>query len=291
MRATLACPPACDDAVMWTDLDRPPLDAAALRAALTAPGGEWAALDVVASTGSTNVDLLAAARAGAADRTVLIAEHQDAARGRHARAWSSPPRAGLSLSVLLRGTGVPLACIGWLPLLTGVAVADAVQRVAQVKVTLKWPNDVLIDGRKLGGILAEVASTGPEPTVVVGLGLNVSLRADELPVPTATSLVLVSAACTDRDPILRAVLRELAARERAWRAVGGDPARSGLAAAYRARCSTLGQDVIVTLPQDHALHGRAVDIDDTGRLVVRDKDGTQHVVAAGDVTHVRAAER
>jgi len=276
---------------MWTDLERPPLDVAALRAALVAPGGDWAALEVVASTGSTNADLLAAARAGAADRTVLIAEHQDAGRGRHARAWSSPARAGVFLSVLLRTAGVPLAQLGWLPLLTGVAAADAVQRVAQVEVTLKWPNDVLIDGRKLGGILAEVSTTKPDPVVVVGLGLNVSLRAEELPVPTATSLVLASAACTDRDPILRAVLRELAAREIAWRRVGGDPVRSGMATAYRARCSTLGRDVIVTLPQNRTLHGRAVDIDETGRLVVRDEGGTQHVVAAGDVTHVRAAER
>jgi len=243
---------------------------------------------VVTSTGSTNADLMAAARAGAPDRSVLIAEHQDAGRGRHARAWSSPARAGLSFSVLLRTAGVSLAELGWLPLLTGVAVADALRRVAQVDVTLKWPNDVLIDGRKLGGILAEVASTGPEPAVVVGLGLNVSLRADELPVPTATSLVLASAACTDRGPVLRAVLRELAARERAWRAVGGDPVRSGLAADYRARCSTLGRDVLVTLPQDRTLAGHAVDIDGTGRLLVRDEAGTEHAVAAGDVTHLRA---
>ena len=276
---------------MWTDLERPPLDATALRAALVAPAGDWASLDVVSSTGSTNADLMAAARAGAADRSVLIAEHQDAGRGRHARVWSSPARAGLSLSVLLRTAGVSLTELGWLPLLTGVAVADALRRVAQVDVTLKWPNDVLIDGRKLGGILAEVASTGPEPVVVVGLGLNVSLRADELPVPTATSLVLASAACTDRGPVLRAVLRELATREHAWRAVGGDPIRSGLVADYRARCSTLGRDVLVTLPQDRALAGRAVDIDESGRLLVRDEAGTEHAVGAGDVTHLRAPER
>lgn len=276
---------------MWTDLDRPPLDAAALRAALLAPGGDWTALDVVATTGSTNADLVTAARAGAADRSVLIAEYQDTARGRHARTWSSPPRAGLALSVLLRTTGVPLSALGWLPLLTGVAVADAVQRLAGITVTLKWPNDVLIEGRKLGGILAELAVSTPEPVVVVGIGLNVSLRADELPVATATSLLLQAAACTDRDPILRAVLRELAAREIAWRGVHGDPIRSGLAADYRARCSTLGQHVQVSLPQGVVLVGDAVDIDDTGRLVVREENGSRHAVSAGDVTHVRAAQR
>jgi BirA family transcriptional regulator, biotin operon repressor / biotin---[acetyl-CoA-carboxylase] ligase len=276
---------------MWTDLERPPLDVAALRAALVAPAGDWASLDVVARTGSTNADLLVAARAGAPDRSVLVAEQQDAGRGRHARTWTSPARAGLSMSVLLRTTGVPLSVLGWLPLLAGVAVADAVQRLAEVEVTLKWPNDVLIDGRKVGGILAEVAATTPEPAIVVGLGLNVSLRAEELPVPTATSLLLAEAACTDRDPLLRAVLRELAAREARWRSAGGDPVRSGLVADYRARCSTLGRTVVVTLPQGRALNGEAVDVDDMGRLVVRDAEGVQHSVSAGDVTHVRAAER
>jgi BirA family biotin operon repressor/biotin-[acetyl-CoA-carboxylase] ligase len=276
---------------MWTDLERPPLDVAALRAALVAPAGDWASLHVVARTGSTNADLLVAARAGAADRSVLVAEQQDAGRGRHARTWTSPARAGLSMSVLLRTTGVPLSVLGWLPLLAGVAVADAVQRLAEVEVTLKWPNDVLIDGRKLGGILAEVAATTPEPAIVVGLGLNVSLRAEELPVPTATSLLLAEAACTDRDPLLRAVLRELAAREARWRSAGGDPVRSGLVADYRARCSTLGRTVVVTLPEGRALNGEAVDVDDMGRLVVRDAEGVQHSVSAGDVTHVRAAER
>ena len=265
------------------------MDTDAIRAALVAPAGDWAALDVVESTGSTNADLIAAARVGAADRSVLIAEHQAAARGRHARTWSSPARAGLSLSVLFRASGVGPSQLGWLPLLTGVAVVDAVRRVAQCDVTLKWPNDVMVGNRKLGGILAEVAATAPEPAVVVGLGLNVSLRTEELPVPTATSLALESASCTDRDPILRAVLRDLAAWEIAWRREGGDPVRSGLAEAYRARCSTLDQGVVVTLPQEQTLVGHAQDIDETGRLVVCDKRGTHHAVAAGDVTHVRSA--
>ncbi|WP_127783863.1 biotin--[acetyl-CoA-carboxylase] ligase [Rhodococcus sp. X156] len=276
---------------MWTDLDRPPLDAAALRSALVEPAGGWAALDVVTSTGSTNADLLDAARAGAADRTVLIAEEQVSGRGRHARQWTSPPRAGVNLSVLLRTRGVPLDQLGWLPLLTGVAVAEAVQQIAEVPVTLKWPNDVLVHGRKLGGILAELAATGPDPVVVVGLGLNVSLRAEELPVPTATSLALEQSACTDRDPVVRAVLRELARQERAWRGKAGDPVLSGLAQAYRARCSTLGQEVLVHLPHGEELAGEAVDVDATGRLVVRDATGRTHALSAGDVTHVRSAQR
>jgi BirA family biotin operon repressor/biotin-[acetyl-CoA-carboxylase] ligase len=280
--------PVADDTA-WTDLDRPPLNALALGRALVAPGG-WAALDVVADTGSTNADLLEAARTGAPDRTVLVAEHQGTGRGRHARTWSSPPRAGLALSVLLRTTGVPVSRLGWLPLLAGVAVVDVLRRVAEVDAVLKWPNDVLIGGRKVAGILAEVAATSPEPAVVVGVGLNVSLRTDELPVPEATSLTLAGAALTDRDPLLRALLRELGDREREWRAGGGDPA-AGLAQDYRARCSTLGQDVRVVLPHGGELLGRAVRIDDDGRLVVRDGSGTEHVLSAGDVTHVRLAGR
>lgn len=277
------------DDTPWGDLDRPPLNAAALRRALVTPTG-WASVEVVADTGSTNADLLEATRAGAQDRTVLVAEHQGTGRGRHTRTWSSPPRAGLTLSVLLRTTGVPVARLGWLPLLAGVALVDVLRRVAEVDAALKWPNDVLIGGRKVAGILAEVAATTPEPAVVLGIGLNVSLRFEELPVPEATSLVLAGAALTDRDPLVRALLRELADRERDWRAAGGDPA-AGLAQDYRARCATLGEDVRVLLPHGAELLGRAVRVDDDGRLVVRDGAGTEHVLSAGDVTHVRLAAR
>lgn len=276
---------------MWSDLERPPLDAAKLRSALVAPRGPWAALDVVAATGSTNADLRAAAAADAPDRTVLVAEEQGAGRGRHSRVWSSPAQAGLYLSVLWRPTGVPTQALGWLPLLTGVAVAEAVGRLAELPVRLKWPNDVLIGDRKVAGILAEVVGTGASPAVVVGVGLNVSVRAEELPVPTATSLSLESAACTDRDPLLRAVLRTLAEREGAWRRAGGDPERAGLAADYRALCVTLGQQVEVALPREVTLRGEAVDIDELGRLVVATAAGERQSVSAGDVTHVRPAQR
>jgi len=275
---------------VWEDLDRPPLNVTALRRAVVVPRGDWAALDVVSTTGSTNADLLAAARAGARDRSVLLAEHQGSGRGRHTRTWSSPPRAGLALSVLLRTSGVPVARLGWLPLLVGVAVVDVLRRVAEVDAVLKWPNDVLVGGRKVAGILAEVAATAPEPAVVVGLGLNVSLTAEELPVPEATSLLLSGAACTDRDPLLRAVLREVGARERRWRAAAGEPA-AGLGADYRLRCSTLGRDVRVALPGGEQLLGTAVAVDDSGRLVVRARSGASHVLSAGEVTHVRLTGR
>ena len=149
---------------------------------------------------------------------------------------------------------------------------------------LKWPNDVLVGGeRKLAGLLAEVV----DDAVVVGLGLNVSLRADELPVPTATSLALEGSDVVDRDPVLRAVLRGLAERYRAFEATGGDAAAAGLVDAYRSVCGTLGRQVRVELPGDRTLHGEAVDVDDAGRLVLRTEDGMT-TLAAGDVVHLRS---
>jgi BirA family biotin operon repressor/biotin-[acetyl-CoA-carboxylase] ligase len=155
--------------------------------------------------------------------------------------------------------------------------------LGEVEAVLKWPNDLLIDERKGAGILAESVGDG----VVIGIGLNVTLRADELPVPGATSLLLAGAACTDRDPLLRGLLRTLADRYRAWCAAAGDPDASGLAAAYRTHCATLGREVRVGLPDGGWLTGTASDVDGAGRLVVAGSDGTRVSVSAGDVTHVR----
>ena len=277
---------------MWSDLQRPPLRVQSLRRGLLVPNGDYAALDVVAETGSTNSDLATAARAGAPDRTVLVAEHQSAGRGRGTRGWRSPPRAGLSFSVLLRPHAVPSRRWGWLPLLAGVALADAVRAVAEVDAVLKWPNDLLVgpQRRKCAGILAEVVSGGDTPAVVVGIGLNVTVTADELPADAAaTSLAIEGAACSDRDPLLRAVLRELSRTEKTWREHNGDAGASGLREAYQRRCGTLGQRVRVELPAATVLVGHAVDVDSDGRLLVRDDRGTEHAVSAGDVVHLRPA--
>ncbi|WP_369267305.1 biotin--[acetyl-CoA-carboxylase] ligase [Streptomyces harbinensis] len=217
----------------WSDLDRPPLNARALRTALVRPAALWTGLTVVESTGSTNADLAAAATSGAAaPGTVLVAEEQLSGRGRLDRRWNAPARSGLFVSVLLTpGHDVPAERWGWLPLLAGVAAVTALSPVAEVETALKWPNDLLVtvDGteRKLGGILAERV-TLPDGTaaVVLGMGVNVSLRADELPVPTAGSLLLAGARTTDRDPLLRALLRSLADWYGRWTAAGR-PARTG----------------------------------------------------------------
>ncbi|NLU66714.1 biotin--[acetyl-CoA-carboxylase] ligase [Streptomyces sp. HNM0574] len=275
----------------WTDLDRPPLDAAALRRALLRPDALWTALEVVQRTGSTNTDLAERLRAGERldEGTVLVAEEQTAARGRLDRQWSAPPRSGLFVSFVLK-PAVPQDRWGWLPLLAGVATASAVARTAGIDTALKWPNDLLADvggeERKVGGILAEQAGEG---TVVLGLGLNVSLKAAELPVPTAGSLTLAGAHAADRDPLLRAVLRSFDDWYGRWTATGGDPTESRLLEAYAAGCSTLGRTVRAELPGGEHLTGEAVAVDGDGRLVLATEQGVQRPVGAGDIVHLRPA--
>jgi BirA family biotin operon repressor/biotin-[acetyl-CoA-carboxylase] ligase len=271
----------------WTDLDRPPLREAALRSALVVDGSLWRDLRVVERTPSTNADVAAAARGGSPEGLVVLAEEQTAGRGRAGRTWQAPPRSGLALSVLLRPP-VPRESWGWLPLLAGLSVTAALRAPSGLDLGLKWPNDVLVDGeRKLAGVLAEVV----EDAVVLGIGLNVSLRRAELPVPTATSLALEGSEMLDRDPVVRAVLRELARRYRGFVTAGGDPDaptdETGLRSAYRSACVTLGRVVRVELPGDRELVGEAVDVDRSGRLLVRAEDGTTNALAAGDVAHVR----
>ncbi|MGW0177712.1 biotin--[acetyl-CoA-carboxylase] ligase [Rhodococcus sp. NPDC003322] len=275
---------------MYTDLSRPPLNADALRTALVRGGADprafYSTLDVVAETGSTNADLLARSVDSALDRAVLIAEYQDHGRGRHSRSFVAPPRSSVSVSVLLRMPGLPLASMGWFPLMTGLAAVDALRTVAEVDAELKWPNDVLIGGKKVAGILAEVAATSPAPAVVIGVGLNVTMTEAELPVPTATSLQLAGAATTDRDTLARALLRSLAAQFTAWQEDGWRV--DGLAADYRRRCGTIGQRVRVELPGNEELIGTATDVDLQGRVVVQpDGSGDAVPVSAGDVTHLR----
>ncbi|MER6077424.1 biotin--[acetyl-CoA-carboxylase] ligase [Streptomyces sp. NPDC001833] len=278
----------------WSDLDRPPLNGAGLRRALVRDGGHgglYSDIEVVDSTGSTNSDLVArAVSKGADEGAVLVAEEQTAGRGRLDRQWTAPARSGLFFSVLLKPAEVPVARWGWLPLLTGVAVATGLARAAGVDTALKWPNDLLVtvgeEERKAGGILAERAG---EDGVVVGVGINVTLRAAELPVPQAGSLALAGAVSTDRETLLRAVLRSLEDWYGRWRAAGGDPAVSGLQEAYAAGCATLGRSVRAELPGDRSLVGEAVAIDGDGRLVIATKEGVQEPVGAGDIVHLRPA--
>ncbi|MET9493320.1 biotin--[acetyl-CoA-carboxylase] ligase [Streptomyces sp. NPDC006552] len=277
----------------WSDLDRPPLGAAGLRRSLVRGDGLWSSVEVVPRTGSTNTDLAALAAAGTArEGTVLVAEEQSAARGRLDRRWSAPPRSGLFFSFLVEPGEheVPVERWGWLPLLTGVAVATALSAAAGVDTALKWPNDLLVtvDGqeRKAGGILAEAAGGGG---IVIGVGLNVSLRADELPVPQAGSLVLAGAKVVDREPVLRAVLRSFERWYLEWCAAQGDPGVSRLQETYAAGCATLGRSVRAFLPGEREVVGEAVAVDGDGRLVIAPPEGERVAVAAGDIVHLRPA--
>jgi BirA family transcriptional regulator, biotin operon repressor / biotin---[acetyl-CoA-carboxylase] ligase len=268
----------------------------------------WTSVEVVAATGSTNADLADAAREGAAGAgAVLVADHQQAGRGRLGRVWTEPPRSSVIVSVLLvpgaPPNPVPRRRWSWLPLLTGLAVTDALVHTAGLDARLKWPNDVLVDAppgapsprgwHKVCGVLAEVVPTPTADAIVVGLGLNVSQRQEELPSATpggvpAGSLLTLGSATIDRDIVLRAVLRALGTRWTAWLDAGGDPRASGVAAAYRERCATIGSPVDVHLPGDQHLVGVAEGVDDDGCLLVRPDDGSAvHALAAGDVVHLR----
>lgn len=279
----------------------PALDAEALRRAVLRPGSLWRALDVVSSTGSTNADLLALARAGngAPEGVVLAAEEQTAGRGRMGRSWVSPARAALTFSLLLKPAPVPPARRGWLPLLAGVAVAAAVRTVAAVDARLKWPNDVLVGEAKLSGILAEAFGDA----VIVGVGINVSAAPDELPQKALppTSLGALGAASLAREPLLTEILAEFERWYLAWREAGGDPDRCGLRAEYTRLSATIGRRLQVELPGGQLLSGLAVGVDEDGRLVVRVESesdaesdaesaagkATEFPVAAGDVVHLR----
>lgn len=267
---------------MFGDLARPPLDAKYLQGRLVRPGSLWSQVDVLAETESTNAVVAAAARSGAAEGLVVAAEYQSSGRGRLGRTWTTPARSALLMSALLRPTGIPAHRWPWLGLLVPLAVASAVRRVGEIPAQVKWPNDVLVDDRKLAGILLERIDG---PAAVVGIGLNVTLKADERPTDVATSLALEGAATTDRATVMTAVLRELATRYQAWVQASGDP--EVILPDYRELSATFGRQVRVELPGGVFIEGTATDLDSDGRLLVLTADGPRSL-AAGDVTHLRA---
>lgn len=256
-----------------------PFDAAALAAAL--PPGRG--LTFLAQTGSTNADLRAAATAGdATPGHVVVADHQGSGRGRLDRTWESPAGAGLLFSALVDPGDVAMDRWGWLPLLAGLAVAEGARAAAGVDLRVKWPNDVLHDGRKVAGVLCERVDVAEAKLAIVGIGLNVSTAADQLPVSHATSLALAGANNLDRPSLLAAILERLDARIGAWRAADGDAAEAGLADLYLAASATLGRDVSVEVPGGETVAGHALRVDTSGALVLRTVDG-ERTISAGDL--------
>lgn len=266
---------------------RDPLDTARLQAELAGADRIWRAVEVLPETGSTNVELAARARAGEPPGLVLATDHQVAGRGRLGRTWTAPAGSGIAVSVLLQPERDPAAWT-WLPLLAGLALADSLRAMVDVPAVLKWPNDVLVEGGKLAGILAERVDTATGPMCVLGLGINVHLTADELPVPTATSLaVLREGEHLVRAEIIATVLAAFAVLYHRWEAgAGSELVDARLAAEYASRCDTIGRQVRVLHADGSATLGQAVGVDVDGRLQVR--SGTRiHTFAAGDVVHLR----
>jgi BirA family biotin operon repressor/biotin-[acetyl-CoA-carboxylase] ligase len=263
------------------------IDVEELRRKLLAPASLWQQISLVPETGSTNADLAEAARRGEPGGTVLITDYQSAGRGRLGRTWTAPPGTSIAMSVLLRPAGVDPQRWTWLPLLAGLAVTEAVRRAAGLDAVLKWPNDVLLGERKLCGILAERVETISGPACVIGMGINVSLAEEELPIPTATSLALAAEKAgrpaPDRTTVILEVLRELGVSVPKWAA---GPNEDAVAEAYRARCATLGRRVQVLVSPNRTVSGVATDIDTDGRLVVQTESGRE-VFGAGDVMHLR----
>jgi BirA family biotin operon repressor/biotin-[acetyl-CoA-carboxylase] ligase len=212
----------------------------------------------VAETGSTNADLLAAAAAGAPDRSVLVAGHQTAGRGRLDRTWIAPPNVNLLVSLLFRDLPPhPTTLMHRV----GVAAVEACRRVGGVEAVLKWPNDLVVAERKLAGVLAQ---HGPG-CIVVGVGVNIGWA------PEGGTCLGSRVSAED---VLRALLQEY------------DALPADIEPAYRERLSTLGRRVAVELPAGK-LDGTAVDVDDTGALIVVDTCGISHRLEVGDVVHVR----
>jgi BirA family biotin operon repressor/biotin-[acetyl-CoA-carboxylase] ligase len=225
-------------------------------------GATWH-VNVVDETGSTNADLLAAAMAGAPDRSVLVARHQTAGRGRLDRTWVAPPGANLLVSVLFRT--VP-DHPHELTQRVALAALDAAVRMAGVHAGLKWPNDLLVDGAKLAGVLAQAGVVdGRLDHVVVGIGVNVGWAPEG------------GARLGDGiDP-----LDVLGALLAAFDALPAD-----VHDRYRSALVTLGQQVRVERPAD-VLEGRAIDVGRDGRLAVLDACGITHHLDTGDVVHLR----
>jgi len=241
---------------------------------------------------STNAELAGLARRGGmASFTTLVTDDQTAGRGRLDRSWLAPAGSALAISVLIEPRTadgrLPLARYGWLAIAAGVAMTETIAAALPAASTgFKWPNDVLVAGRKICGVLAELL---PEHgAVVLGAGVNLAMSEAQLPVPSATSLA-IEGGDGDPDTILAGYLTRLRGHVDGYLATSGDAEASGLAATARGLCSTLGRDVLVELPGGRVIEGTATDLDADGRLVVDGTDGEQHRVDAGDVTHARIA--
>jgi BirA family transcriptional regulator, biotin operon repressor / biotin---[acetyl-CoA-carboxylase] ligase len=252
-------------------------------------------LEIVERVPTTMARAAELAAAGAPAGTTVVAEEQTEGRGRLGRSWVAPPGTGLLVSVLLRP---PLLTseLWQVTSLAGVALVDAIRELAgerpvHPRVGLKWPNDLLLDGRKAAGLLAEAGAVGGRPSwVALGMGVNVSQSRDDFPAEVAgraTSVALATGAPVDRAELLGAWGRRF--EEGYGRLLGGQ--QPALLAAYRDRLETLGQQVRADRLGGEPVVGTAVELTADGRLVILTASGARVEVATADVQHLRPLER
>ena len=257
-----------------------------ISAALTGSFGRE--LRVHDAVGSTNDEALEWAAAGAPEGAVVTADQQTQGRGRWSRAWLSPPGTSLSVSLVLRPPDPAITSL--LTTLLGVAVAEAIEAAGGVTCRIKWPNDVLVDGRKVAGILVESRSTGRGvDAVVAGIGVNVSWAPEEMPEEIregATSLVAAGAGPLPRGPLIATILG--AVEDRYGRAHTPE-GRTAVVAAAEARSAILGQPVLLRRSDGTLVEARALALLPDGALEVEGPDGNL-VVTAGEVERIRATE-
>lgn len=240
--------------------------------------------------GSTNTELLHLSTTSPEewpDFSVLVTDNQTSGRGRLDRSWVASPGDALAVSVVLRPKTFGIQSFGWLPLLAGLAMTNCVSSlVEEGSVGLKWPNDVLVNGEKISGLLAEILSSGD--AVVIGAGLNLRQDKAALPIPTATSLALQGISGFELDDILVRYLASLRRLYEDFCDANGNPESSGLLTAVLEKSSTVGSQVLVQLPDGTEFSGKAAGLDNDGRLLVALSDPIEiRAVAAGDIQHLR----
>lgn len=269
---------------------REPLDSQLVKAALITAANPWQVVDVRASVDSTNLEALR----DPLPWRVVVADFQSTGRGRLARQWEAPEGTSIAVSAVVPVPAGSAAHLGWLPLLSGMAMRAALSEVAGVASGLKWPNDVLVrepaegqpgDGGpwlKISGVLCEMVPGGE--LAVIGAGANIAQQRSELPVETATSLALCGARDVRREDVIAGYLGELADLHRIWSRAG--EGLQALRTQYRSWCLTIGLEVDVHQPDGQVARGIATGVDDSGRLIVTD-GALSRAHAAGDVVHVR----
>jgi BirA family biotin operon repressor/biotin-[acetyl-CoA-carboxylase] ligase len=259
-------------------------------------------LEWIPETTSTNDDVVTRLRNELAKQLphfyVLATDNQTQGKGRLGRTWSAPAGKALAVSVVLRpqtpaGRSLPPSSWGWFGLLSGLAMSRAVTSLlpGELTASLKWPNDVLVGSKKIAGVLSEMVETDAGAAVVVGVGVNLFLTEDELPVPTATSLALLGATGVSVDEVLSLYLQEFSRLTNVFMAAAGNARSSGIVDQVTTACSTIGARIRVELPSGENPVGTATGISDDGSLIVQVGECAEPLlVSAGDVTHIRRVD-